>query len=210
MIKQMALHQTLPENLHQIREQTENFLLQHSAADKAVLDRCDIEVTTIDATIYGSDNSALDIHMIKPKRRLYWNTKAIIYLHGGNMCMLRAEHAQTIAAGIALAADCIVFMVDFRNAPETKAPSFILECYAGTKYVIKHAHLLSINKNRICIYGENSGGYLAAGVAMELAKRNEGHLIKVVIPDMPMVNSHWLGLESADSDLNEITLWYKP
>ena len=83
-------------------------------------------------------------------------------------------------------------MVDFRNAPETKAPTFIYECYAGTKYIIKHAHLLNINKNRICLYGENSGGYLAVAVAMELAKRNEGHLIKMVIPDKPMIDSHWL------------------
>ena len=47
---------------------------------------------------------------------------------------------------------------------------------------------------------------MCAGVAMELAKRDEGNLIKCVIPDIPMVNSD-VWVSQTDTDTSETTLW---
>lgn len=86
----------------------------------------------------------------------------------------------------------IIFNVDYRNAPEAKAPKGILDCYAACKYVIEKANEYNIDTSRLAIIGESGGGYMAAGVAMELAKKNESHLVKVVIVDLPMVFSGWV------------------
>ena len=107
--------------------------------------------------------------------------------------MLSAEQTLPVAARIAYDADCTVFAVDFRNAPEAKAPQSIYDCYAATKYICQNASILGIDHTRIALHGENGGGYLCAGVAMKLAEQNEGHLIKCVIPDIAMLNSEvWI------------------
>lgn len=107
--------------------------------------------------------------------------------------MLSAEQTLPVAARIAFDTDCAVFAVDFRNAPEAKAPESINDCYAATKYICQNADALGIDSSRIALHGENGGGYLCVGVAMKLAEKNEAHLIKCVIPDIPMLNSEvWI------------------
>ena len=49
--------------------------------------------------------------------------------------MLNAEQCLPVAARIAYDADATVFAVDFRNAPEAKAPQNIMDCYAAVKAI---------------------------------------------------------------------------
>lgn len=67
----------------------------------------------------------------------------------------------------------MVFNVEFRNAPETKAPGGICDMYAVAKYVTQNAEYLSIDKNKIGLFGESGGGYITAGAGMVLAEKGE-------------------------------------
>ncbi len=49
--------------------------------------------------------------------------------------MFTAKDHDHVAANIAIGGDMTVFSVNFRNAPETKAPWNIKDCYAATKYI---------------------------------------------------------------------------
>ena len=87
-----------------------------------MIDSLEIEEWTIDGTKYGSDNNNLKIFILKNSKKINQNRKAVIYLHGGACIMLNAEQCLPVAARIAYDADATVFAVDFRNAPEAKAP----------------------------------------------------------------------------------------
>ena len=81
-----------------------------------------------------------------------------------------------------------------------------MDCYAAVKAITQNADYLGLDAQRIALHGESGGGYLCAGVAMELAKRNEGHLLKCVIPDIPMLNSD-VWVSQTDYDISETTIW---
>lgn len=111
------------------------------------------------------------------------------------------------SAHIAIDCDVTCFSIDFRNAPETKAPQNIMDCYAGLKWVIDHAERFNIDRSRIAIAGESGGGYLCAGVAMQLAKNDESHLVKLCVPDKPMIYHGWVTKEFCELDL--VAQWSK-
>ena len=136
------------------------------------------------------------------------NRAAVVYFHGGAVITLDAELAEAVAVKIAIDGDLTVFNVDFRNGPEAKAPKNYLDCYAATKWVIANAAKYNLDPKKISIHGESGGGYLATGVAMHLAKNNESHLVKCVIPDVPMIYAGWLTKPTVE--MNGPAAWCKP
>lgn len=148
----------------------------------------------------------MKMRIIKPKGlKTDKPTKAVIYLHGGGMTMFDVVQMTHQGARRAVSAGAPVFMPDFENAPENKAPGFVLECYAGLKWVIENTATYNIDTKRICVTGESSGGYLTAAVGYELAKRDESHLVKLLFCDIPMVASNtWLDLP--DDKLRPVAL----
>ena len=65
--------------------------------------------------------------------------------------------------------------VDYRLAPEAKAPCGIDDSYAALKWVVANAEELGIDANRIAIMGM---GYITGGVSMRLAEAGETNLVK--------------------------------
>jgi acetyl esterase len=90
--------------------------------------------------------------------------------------------------------------VDYRLAPEAKAPCGIDDCYAAVKWVIANAEELGIDANRIALMGESGGGYLTAGVSMRLAEADEGHLVKFQVQVIPMTSNAFLTKEDSHFD----------
>lgn len=108
-----------------------------------------------------------------------------------------------MAQACQLAVDCdlTVFNVDYRNAPEAKAPNGIMDCYAALKYVHENYDEFNVNPNCIGLYGESAGAYMACGVSMILAMRKETSMVKTVFMDMPMVSANWL---NEGATMNEV------
>ena len=69
---------------------------------------------------------------------------------------------------IILQSDCIAVNIDFRLAPEAKAPKGIMDVYAATKWVIKNAADLGVDLTKICLMGESGGGYVSTGACMKM------------------------------------------
>lgn len=73
-----------------------------------------------------------------------------------------------------------------------------MDCYAATKYVIENADALGIDKTKVAISGESSGGYLATGVGMKLAEKDESHLVKLCFPIIPMTSDYYVRTPEAE------------
>lgn len=99
---------------------------------------------------------------------------AHIFLHGGGWT---AGSIHQAAIDIAcrercIGANCIVFSVNYRKAPENRFPTGLNDAYAALAWVAEHATELGVRPDRITIGGQSAGANLAA--ALTLKTRDEG------------------------------------
>jgi acetyl esterase/lipase len=132
----------------------------------------------VGGSVFIEGAAAVDAYVIKVKGKEDKKRPCLINFHGGGAIAGTAEQVNEIMCRYAVESDTTIVNVDYRLAPETKAPGGINDAYASVKWVIDNAEKLNIDEHRIAIMGESGGGYITAGCAMRLAERNEGHLVK--------------------------------
>ena len=115
---------------------------------------------------------------------------AYIYAHGGGVIAFSAADLRKGVQCIAVEMNVVAFNVDYRLAPETKCPNNIKDFYEVIKYVSENAESLGIDPTKIVIAGESGGGYICLGAMVLLAQKEEGHLVKLAIPGVPMVDDY--------------------
>jgi acetyl esterase/lipase len=94
-------------------------------------------------------------------------------IHGGGYVMGVAELNGPSNMRLAEELDCVVVSVEYRLAPETRAPGSVEDCYAALRWVHGAADELGIDRTRIAIGGESAGGGLAAALALLARDRGE-------------------------------------
>ena len=118
-----------------------------------------------------------------------------------------------LAGSIAISAPSITHLVsttsvpflsiEYRLAPEVRAPKPLQDCYPGLQYLFTHAQTLNIDPTRIGLMGESAGGGLAACLA-HYAKENRGPGIAKRILIYPMLNDR---TTTPDSNIKPYALW---
>ena len=130
----------------------------------------------------------VEVYVYTPKKLAGSKDKAaIIYAHGGGAVALSAADCKNWRAHIAVECDVVTFEVEYRLAPETKCPNNVKDFYAVIKHVAKNAAELGIDPSKIVIAGESGGGYICFGAMVMLAQNDESSLVKLAMPDIPMV-----------------------
>jgi acetyl esterase/lipase len=112
---------------------------------------------------------------------------AIYHLHGGGMVMGNRFAGAAPLIEWALKHDAVCATVEYRLAPEHKAPVPVEDCYAGLCWLAGHARELSIDPTRIIVFGGSAGGGLAAGTAL-LARDRGGPAIAGQLLQCPMLD----------------------
>ena len=115
---------------------------------------------------------------------------AYIYAHGGGAIGLDAKTYKPILSHYAVECNAVVFNVDYRLAPETKCPNNVKDFYEVIKYVYENCEELGIDSSKIVIGGESGGGYICLGTMVLLAQKNESNMVKLAIPNIPMVDDY--------------------
>jgi acetyl esterase/lipase len=96
-----------------------------------------------------------------------------LHIHGGGYVFGNAEMCGPMNVNTAAGAQCIVASVDYRLAPETRAPGSLEDCYTALRWLHSEADQLGIDRRRIAIGGESAGGGLAAALALLARDRGE-------------------------------------
>ena len=115
---------------------------------------------------------------------------AIIYAHGGGVVGGEAHMFKGGLSDLAVETGVVCFNVDYRLAPETKLPKNVLDFYCSVKHICENAAQLGIDASRIAIAGESGGGYICFATMVMLAQKDEGELVKLAIPAMPMLDDY--------------------
>ncbi len=98
---------------------------------------------------------------------------ALLSIHGGGYVLCTAEISGPSNVRTAAEVGCVVIAVDYRLAPETKAPGAVEDCYSALKWLHEHAEELGVDPGRIAIGGESAGGGFTAALALLARDRGE-------------------------------------
>ena len=118
------------------------------------------------------------VHRVKGKQGEAKGRPCMLYFHGGGGILGSADASKQICNRYAVEGNCTVVNVDYRLAPECKAPAGTCDAYAALKYVYDEARGMGIDKTRIGMFGDGGGAYICAAVGHMLAQRDEGVLVK--------------------------------
>jgi acetyl esterase len=109
--------------------------------------------------------------------RLYVPTRApatgplLVFLHGGGFMHGDLESHDAACRFLAERSGVRVLAVDYRLGPEHRFPAAYDDAVAAYGWVLDHAAELGTSRDRIGVGGDSAGGNLAAGVAIEAARR---------------------------------------
>lgn len=112
---------------------------------------------------------------------------ALVHFHGGGWVYLGLETHDGYCRQLANAARIAVVAVEYRKAPECKAPIAVEDCYAALRWVLARSEELGVDPARIGVVGDSAGGNLAAVVA-QLA-RDAGIDLKCQVLTYPAVDA---------------------
>ena len=88
-----------------------------------------------------------------------------------------------------LGKNCLLFLLSDLTMSD-RCPNNVLDFYEAIKYIIGHAAQLGVDSSRVCIAGESGGGYICSGAMVHLARKGEGHMVKLAIPVIPMLTDY--------------------
>jgi acetyl esterase len=128
-----------------------------------------VAVPTADLTIPGPDSPLRARHYLPT---IAAPAPLLVFFHGGGFVVGDIESHDRLCRMICKDAAIHVLAVDYRLAPEHKAPAAVDDCVAAYRWALGHAAELGADPSRIGVGGDSAGGNLAALVA--LRSRDEG------------------------------------
>jgi acetyl esterase len=96
---------------------------------------------------------------------------ALLYFHGGGFTIGSIDTHDRICRMLAADADCLVFSVDYRLAPEHPFPAAVDDAFDSLHWLLAQADALGVDRQRIAVGGDSAGGTLAAACAIHARDR---------------------------------------
>lgn len=129
------------------------------------------EVECEERFVEGDDGRRLRLLVYLPATPT--RTGGFLSVHGGSFVMCTPEMHDAQSRYLAQRAGCVVVAVDYRLAPESPYPAGLMDCYAALRWMHTQAKSLGIPSDRFAVFGDSSGGGLAAGLALMVRDRGE-------------------------------------
>jgi acetyl esterase len=123
----------------------------------------DVDVRTSDLTIPGPEGPLRARHYQPPVAKA---APLLVFFHGGGFVVGDLESHDGLCRMICRDAAIHVLSVDYRLAPEHKAPAAVDDCVAAYRWALGHAAELGADPSRIGVGGDSAGGTLSALVAL--------------------------------------------
>lgn len=134
----------------------------------------DPRIRTETLGIPRADGTVLDVVMVHPGS-LDRPRPCLLYFHAGGQVLGSAHDPffHTYAADLALRLDIVLAVVDYRLAPETRAPGAAEDGYLAFTHLTAHASEHGILPDRVGLAGASGGGAPATAAALMARDRGD-------------------------------------
>ncbi len=124
--------------------------------------RISADVTVTDVAVPGP---AGDLPAVHVRPRAADGAPLLVYYHGGGFVVGGYATHGNLCEVISHRAGVHLLFVDYRLAPEHKAPAAVDDAYAAYRWACDHAAELGADPRRVAVGGDSAGGNLAAVVS---------------------------------------------
>lgn len=132
----------------------------------------------------GAPEVRVRIYEPKIKKELL---PGVLYLHYGGYSIGSPEHEDAECIRYVKEIKCVIVSVDYRLAPEYKAPAAAEDCYAALLWFKENAAELGVDASNIAVTGFSAGGGLTVAVAL-MARDRKGPAIAFQMPLAPTMD----------------------
>lgn len=112
----------------------------------------------------GPDGKSIPLRVYRPSGDD--DRPVIMYFHGGYFVIGGIEVADKPCRQLANVTGCVIVSVDYRLAPEHKAPAAAEDCFAATAWVAANSARVGGDAAVLGVTGDSAGGGLTASVAL--------------------------------------------
>jgi acetyl esterase len=98
-------------------------------------------------------------------------TPAVLYVHGGGFTVGSLDGVDELCRRIAAHAECAVFSLEYRIAPENPYPAALDDVRAAWAWLVDNATALGVDPARMAMAGDSAGGGLVAALCLDLRER---------------------------------------
>ncbi|KAL3483067.1 Alpha/Beta hydrolase protein [Aspergillus germanicus] len=148
-------------------------------------------LTHTEHTIPGSDSARIPITLSIFKSPFTTPSNkarpAVYFVHGGGQVAGNRFSGLATLLTYFEGIDIVAVAVEYRLAPEHRAPAALNDAYDGLVWTVDNAAELDIDASRVLILGGSGGGPIAAGCAM-LATRNSRPTLLALMLLTPMLD----------------------
>lgn len=138
-----------------------------SRAAALLFGRIDPQVGITFGTAPARDDHEIPLRIYRPRalRDSRTDVPVVMWFHGGGWVWGNVVDYDSLCSLIAARVGAVVVSVDYRMAPEHRAPRAALDCIDATTWVAASGDVLRADTRRMAVAGDSAGGNLAAVVA---------------------------------------------
>ena len=165
-------------------------------------------VRAYDREINGTEaGSSLMLRIYEPTEKKTDALPALLFFHGGGFLFGSRFRHSALCALLSKSADCVVISVDYRLAPEFKAPAPVEDGYTALLWLCAHADELGVDTSRIALAGTSAGGNITAALTIMARDRNG----PPIIFQMPMEAELDSGMATPSAlSVTDMNVWSTP
>lgn len=129
-------------------------------------------------TAPARDEHEIPLRIYRPRalRDARTDVPVVMWFHGGGWVLGNVVVYDPVCSFIAAEVGCVVVSVDYRMAPEHRAPVAAEDCVDATTWVGVNGDVLRADTSRMAVAGDSAGGNLAAVVAQVLRDHGDTRL----------------------------------
>lgn len=118
---------------------------------------------------HAPDQTRARLREYRPRE--HTSSPSVLYIHGGGFTVGSLDGVDELCRRIADQADCAVFSVEYRLAPEHPCPAALDDVRAAYAWLIGNAERLGLDPDRVAVAGDSAGAGLAASLCLDLRER---------------------------------------
>jgi acetyl esterase len=126
-------------------------------------------------SLAARDGHSLPVRVYRPSTATR-DLPVVVFFHGGGWVLGSTRMYDPLCSFLAAEVGAVVLSVDYRMAPEHRAPTAALDCVDAVRQVSAHGERWSADTSRLAVAGDSAGGNLAA-VVCQVVRDDGGPVI---------------------------------